>query len=155
MRVQILKLTLIVFYACAVMASAAHADPVTIQKLNFGRLLLKKNNSAQNITLNTDGSYTTTSEIIVLEAPEVGIYQIDGLNPNATISSVTVNVTSPLQCGCSSEQYFLDNFNVIAPPTNGAGVTTVTIGGRARTLGNGNAYGSGLYEGEISLSFNY
>jgi hypothetical protein len=155
MRHQIIKFLLIVFFVCVVLPASVLADPVTIQRLDFGRLLVKKNNSLQSITVNTDGSYSATSEIIVLDPPEVGIYEIDGLNPSSTISSVTVNVTDPLQCGCSSEQYFMDSFVVVAPPTNSSGVTTITIGARAQTSGNNNAYGSGLYEGELSLSFNY
>jgi hypothetical protein len=129
-----------------------HADLDEIQALDFGRWAITSNSASYHITVQTDGSYSNSSQLVMLEPPQQGIYQVDGLPPNADILSVDVTMVQPLQGG--GEEFTMDNFQVIAPDANGLGVTTITLGARANTSGNGGSYSDGPYSGVLEIEIN-
>lgn len=131
----------------------ALADINELQPLNLGRWVVTRNTSQFHITVNTDGSYSNSTQLIMIEPPQQGIYQVTDLPPFTPISSVTVSVFTPL--AGDGQSFTLDNFQAIAPPaTDGAGETTITLGLRARTSGNGNGYSDTTYNGTLQIDIN-
>lgn len=151
--VRILKIT--IFLMAGFIASIpARADITENQALYFGEWVITDNDGVHSITVNTDGSYGNSPELIVITPPEEGIYDVDGLPPNAVINGVTVLMTDPLRLG-GGETFSMDNFDTIAPDADPAGETTVTLGARARTSGNGAGYADGRYNGTLTIELHY
>lgn len=131
-------------------SAPARADINELQPLNLGRWVVTRNNTQYHITVNTDGSYSNSSQLIMLDPPQPGIYQINDLTPSSPINSVTATVLTPLSG--DGQSFALDNFQVLAPPaTDGAGEATVTLGLRARTSGNGQGYSDTTYNGTLQI----
>jgi hypothetical protein len=145
-------------YACAVILSQiavfpAYADVNELQPLDFGRWIITANNAQHSIILNTNGSYSSSPALVMLDPPSEGIYQITELPAFAEIISVDVTMTQSLQGG-GSEDFTLQDFQVIAPDADGAGETTITLGATARTSGSGNDYDDSVYNGTLELDIN-
>ena len=131
------------------------AAVIEIQPLDFGRWLVAGNNGVQNITLQTDSSYSNSAGIIMLSPPQAGIFLISGLPISQIISSVTITMTQAMSSG-AGEVFTMDNFTYDAPPsTDGSGEATITIGARARTSGNGNPYANDVFNGDLEITFNF
>lgn len=145
-----------VFICAALLSSGAvfaQTELFETQALEFGEWVITDNSTSHSITVETDGSYTHSPDLIMLDPPQQGIYQITGLPNNAIINSVTVIMTQPLEGG-GSESFTMDDFDAIAPNADVNGETVVTLGATAYTSGNNNAYGDGDYSGELSLQIN-
>lgn len=123
-----------------------------VTPLDFGKWIILGNSSSYNVVVNTNNSYSNSPQIIMLETPEAGVYDITGLPPN-TVLSVTATMVTPLTLGGSELE--LDNFSIVAPDSNGAGETTILLGGRARTSGSGTGLTAGSYTGEVEIEINY
>ncbi|MGZ9109228.1 MAG: hypothetical protein ACXW4B_10470 [Micavibrio sp.] len=134
--------------------SAAQAAVTEIQALDFGEWVVAGNDAVDNITVQTDGSFASSPGLIMLSPPQEGIFLFDGLPPSSVINSVDVTMTQPMTMG-GGEVFTLDNFTTIAPDTDPAGETTITLGARARTSGNSNPYGNGLFTGQLEIDINF
>jgi hypothetical protein len=137
---------------CAVLAAQGLASNIEIQRLHFGSWVVVNTMAPQSIVVGTDGSYSQSGGLVMLEAPVEGIYTILDLPEFATINSVTVTVLEDLQAG--GQVFTMDDFNVIAPDADINGETTITIGGTASTTGGGSPYPDATYNGQIHLVFN-
>ncbi len=124
-----------------------------VNPLNFGKWIILGNRSVYTVTVNTNNSYSNSPGIIMLEAPEAGVYDISGLPANTAILSIDVTMVSPLS-GPGGENLALDNLTATAPDTDGDGKTTLRLGGRAKTSGNGTGLGAGHYTGEVEITIN-
>ena len=125
-----------------------------IQQLYFGSWFFGDNNSQHTITVDTSGNVSTSSSsMIMFTSPQPGVYSVTGLPAFTTINTVTVTMTQPMESG--SQEFTLDNFTTQIPDANGAGVTTLTIGGTAYTSGDGNAYTGGTFVGDIFIEIDY
>jgi hypothetical protein len=122
---------------------------VEIQPIFFGRWVITANDANYFISLAPDGSYSNSSELIMLEPPQAGIYTFDGFTDGVQINDVTVSIAEPLDYGSST--FLMDDFQVIYPPTSTGGEITIEFGARARTSGDGNNYGDGLYTGVLTV----
>jgi len=142
-------LCLALFLAAMQATPARSADVIQVQTLNFGKWVVTDNDAPHFITIATDGSYDNSPELIMLEPPQEGIYDLSGLPEDAIINGVTVIVSDPLDAG--SSMFALDDFQVIYPPTAPGGEISVTIGARASTTGDGQNYGDGVYNGTLTI----
>lgn len=141
------------FFAFLAMGTApAQAQITETQRLDFGQWAVTSNATQYSVTINANGTYSNSPELIMLSPPREGEYLVQGLPNGATISSVDVIMTMPMS-GPGSEDFIIDNFDIVAPDPVG-GETTITLGARAVTSGNGNSYGDGSYTGELTLEIN-
>ncbi len=133
-------------------ASPAYSDITELQKLRFGEFIVTNNSTQQGITVNVDGSFGFSSIFLNIEDPQPGIYEIDGLTPNSMIT-VTASQIQPLTG--AGNFFTLRSFQTLDTDTNGAGVTTITLGATAETSGNSTPYVDQTYNGiiEIQISF--
>lgn len=130
----------------------ALADINELQPLNLGRWVVTRNTSQFHITVNTDGSYSNSTQLIMIEPPQQGIYQVTDLPPFTPISSVSFTLVAPMSYG--GQSVTLDNFQYLIPTTDGAGETQLTVGMRARTSGNSQGYEDGQYSGTLEVDIN-
>ncbi len=138
----------------AVWANPAHAAINEIQRLYFGKWYFPPNNSVETITVTTGGTVNTTSPaLIMMESPRPGIYSVTGLPPFTVINNVTVTMNQPMENGALFVD--MDNFTTQIPNADGAGVTTLRIGGDALTSGNGQGYTGGAYNGQIDIVIDF
>jgi hypothetical protein len=150
---RVLSVVLLSLAVFTVMGAAPAWSQITeSQRLNFGEWLVTNNNASHSVTVETNGTYSNSPSLVMLTPPQQGIYQVQGLPNGAVINSVTVLMTQPME-GPGSEDFVMDNFTTVAPNPVG-GNTTITLGARARTSGNGNSYGDGSYTGELTLEIN-
>lgn len=133
---------------------AAHAGVTEIQALDFGEWIVAGNNSVDSVTVQTNGAYSSTAGIIMLSPPQEGMFLFDNLPTSSAINSVIITMTQPMTIG-GGEVFTVDNFTTIAPDTNPSGETIITIGARAVTSGNGNAYGNGVFTGQLEVDINF
>ena len=132
----------------------AVADVLEQTQLTFGRWAVTDNNSQHSITVNTDGSYSTSSGTLVMLSPPIpGLYNVTGLPALHTVGSVVVTVNFNMQAG-GGPDFLLDNFTTQIPQSDNAGNTTLTLGARARTNGGGTGYGDDTYVGELHIEIN-
>lgn len=123
------------------------------QPLTFGTWAVTNNSSSHSITVETNGSYTHSPDLLMITPPQEGVYQITGLPSEAAINSVTVTMTQALEFG-GSEDFTMDDFDTIAPNADINGETVITLGATAYTSGNSNPYSDGSYSGELSIQIN-
>ncbi|PZQ48272.1 MAG: hypothetical protein DI551_01935 [Micavibrio aeruginosavorus] len=128
----------------------AQAGVIETQKLYFGKWVITDNQSVHSITVETDGSYNNSPELIMIEEPQQGIYQMTELPDGVTVNDVTVSMQEPLQ-GMGGEDFTMDNFQVLYSPTVVDQEITVTLGARAQTSGDGNNYGDGIHTGQLLI----
>jgi len=150
---DILK-TIICLTAGLLVTSTALADITENRALYFGEWMVTDNDAQHSITVNTDGTYSSSPELIMITPPEEGLYDVDGLLPGTIINGVTVLMTDPLRLG-GGQTFTMDNFDTIAPDADINGETTVTLGARARTSGNGLNYADGRYDGTLTIELHY
>lgn len=135
----------------------ARADlPVTtLQTLDFGKWIIAGNRSPGYITVQTNGSYNSSGNVIMLEPPQYGIFRIGDLPVNSTIASITVTTFDALSSSGGGEDFVMDNFSTEATNTDINGETTVKLGMTLRTSGNSQPYNEGDFNGTVQLEFNF
>jgi hypothetical protein len=127
----------------------AKADITELQPLRFGEWIVTNNDTVQTVTVNTDGSYNNSAGLIMLQAPQQGIYRIDGLPPFAIIMGFDIVMTEPMTGAGNS--FTMDSFQTTADPVDGSGETTLSLGATARSSGNGQPYPDTTYNGELTI----
>lgn len=150
----VFRILIIISIALTVNVNGAHAATLVLQELHFGEWLIKNNIGFQTVTVNTDGSYSNTPDMIMLSPPTEGIYVIDGLNPSSVITSVDVTMLTPTSSG-SGEDFTVDSFTTLSPDTDAGGQTTITLGARIRSSGNGLPYTDGVHTGTLQIDINF
>lgn len=136
----------------------AHAQTVTIEEnLSFGRFVMLDFTDVAEITINTNGSVTKSTDILFIDQPQRGEYLITGAPAN-TSYTVTVPQEDILVGAQPAGNFLLDNITV-APETlvtDAQGQDTFFLTGRLRSLGETIQYVDGLYDAsfEIELNFN-
>lgn len=141
------------FAFLAMGTAPAQAQLSEVQPFNFGNWIVADNNGTRDITVQADGNYTHSPQLIMLSPPQPGIYRLDGLAPFADILSVDVTMNQPMSSG-GPEIFIMDNFDVLAPDADGFGTAFITIGARARTSASGTGYAEGSYSGSLDLVIN-
>lgn len=128
----------------------AHAEITQLQKLDFGEWAVTDNRSTHKIILNTDGSYTASSNsMVMLSPPKNGVYEVTELPAYNTINSVNVTVIQPMQG--TGGMFLIDDFTTLTPAADEDGVTTITLGATASTTGDGQGYNDDDYTGELQI----
>ncbi len=135
--------------------SIAHAAIIENQPLNFGTWAITNNVGFKLITVNPDGSFSSSPGIInIIVAPTQGIYRVDSLPPSTAILSINATELAPLTGG--NQDFTLTAFQVVHDPvTNVSGEVNITLGATARTTGTGVPYDDAVYTGTIQLEINY
>lgn len=152
-RFKLLLLTTL--FTCAAIMHNAHADVTVLQELDFGEWIVTRNFGLQYVTVNTNGSYTNSTNMIMLSPPQPGVYTVDSLSVNDTIIMVSVTMLSPMSRG-AGDIFEVDNFSVSHPPTTTpTGTATITLGARARASGNSQPYPDGTYNGTLQINFHF
>ncbi len=151
----LLKWFFLVFLSCAFVVQSAYAGVTTIQALSFGSFIVKSNAAQYDITINTNSSYTFDSAgFIEISAPQEGVFDLDGMTPSTAIASVTVTQTIPLS-GSGENLQMVSLQETHPASTDLAGVARITVGGTARTSGNGNPYLDQTYNGQLQILINF
>ncbi len=153
MRLFWLSVCVVCFIFCA--ASDSRAGVTTVQALSFGSFISKKNDAQYDITINTDGSYSfDAAGFIEISAPQEGIFDLDGMTPNAAITSVTITQVTPLSG--ANEVIQMVNFQETHPATtDGSGVARIVVGATARTTGTGDNYNDFTHTGALQIQINF
>lgn len=121
---------------------------------DFGRWVITDNSAQHTITVNANGSYSNSPELLPLTSPQPGIYTVTGLPSFATINNVMISMVSPVS-GPGGQVFTMDNFTYICPNANFDGETDLTIGARARMSGNNQPYANGAYQGQLNVVIDY
>lgn len=137
------------------MASPASAQHSVLQALNFGEWVITKNNTPQTATIQTNGSNSHSSAMIMLTPPQPGIYLITDLPINMTIQSVDVTMMTPMQS--MGQSFSIDNFTteLSSSNTGPTGETTLTLGATATSSANGALYPDSTYSGDVMIVLNF
>jgi len=149
------KMLFLMMVLGVIVESPVYAGVTTIQALSFGSFIVKNNNAQYDITVNTNGSYTFDGAgFIEIAPPQEGIFDLDGMTPLNAVTSVTVTQTIPLSG--SGEGFQMVNLQESHTAiVNLAGEIRVTVGGTARTSGNGNPYMDQTYNGQLEIQINF
>lgn len=141
--------------AALCLAGPAAAQSITEDTpFDFGRWVITNNSSQHTITVQTNGSYSNSPELIPLTNPQPGVYTVTGLPSFATINNVMISPVSPVS-GPGGQSFIMDNFTFICPNANFDGETNLTIGARARMSGNGQPYANGAYQGQLNVVIDF
>ena len=146
------KALLFIAITIALCSTKADADISILQKLRFGEWIITNNNAIHSITVSPSGAFSHSSALIRLNDPQEGVYEIDGLTPNAIIT-VTATQISPLAAGGNT--FNMNTFQVNHTNSNASGVATIRLGATAQTTGSGLAYDSRTYNGSIRIQISY
>lgn len=135
--------------------SPAYAGVTTVQALSFGQFVMKNNDAAYDITINTNGSYSfSAAGYIEIVAPQEGVYDLDGMPANTAITSVTVTQITSLS-GSGFDMQMI-NFQETSPAsTDGSGVARIEIGATARNNAIGGSYIDQTFGGVIQIQINF
>ncbi|MCG8612526.1 MAG: DUF4402 domain-containing protein [Pseudomonadales bacterium] len=146
----------LMFAGLALLAAEARAGITTIQALSFGNYVVANNNSVQTVTVSLSGNVTASSGLLeITPTAQQGIYDIDGLTPNAAIASVDVTALTTMRGVNISNEFTLGGFTSNHTNADPAGVARVTIGGTASTTGNGLGYPDQTYSATVEIQINY
>ena len=151
MRVCIFAIAVFVFS----LPLYAVAGVTTIQAMSMGEFVSKNNDTAYDVTIRPNGTYSfDAAGYIEIVAPVEGIYDITGLAPSSAIASVTVTQSAPLTIGGRSFQMvnFQETHDAV---TSAGGVAQVIIGTTARSDGTGVPYPDRAYAGTINITINF
>lgn len=146
----------LLFVVFALVADHARAGITTIQALSFGNYVVANNNSVQTVTVSLSGNVTASSGLLeITPTAQQGIYDIDGLTPNAVIASVDVTALTTMRGVNISNEFTLGSFTSSHTNSDPSGVARVTIGGTASTTGNGLGYPDQTYSATVEIQINY
>lgn len=150
---RFLAVTLVFITLCA---QPAVAGLQTIRALNYGLFVVTKNDAQYDLTVNPDGSYTFDAAAFVeITPPQAGVYDIDGLDPNRAIGSITATQGALLASG--SGRYFeIVDIQVEGPlVTSPTGEARILLGATVRTSGSFMNYTDEVMNGVIRVEVNY
>ncbi len=144
--------------AAGLVTSASPVAAQSVQLINqfsFGTIALRSNNQKERLVLNLNGTYTTTANILVVEAPQRAEFQATGFQPSTALSlSIAPILLS--EDGQGTGKTFNVGFvylpNISTDPT---GSVTFLIGGTLETSGDGTPYSDRQYGGMASIIINY
>lgn len=143
---------LLILMACLCASFAYADDVVVIQPLRFGTWYIPGNNAVYSVDIQTDGSYSNSPQLTMIEPPTEGIFDIGDLPVNTAINSLDVTENTPLEF--SGSVFDMDDFETASSGvTDSNGRVTVTVGATASTTGGGGSYPSGEYTGSLDLNF--
>lgn len=134
----------------------AWAGVTTVQQLQFGSYIVKKNDAVYTITVNIGGVTTyDPSGFIQISPGQDGIYDLDGMTPFDAITSVTITQVTPL-AGPSGPNFQMNSFTETHPAqVDAGGVVRVRLGASADTSGSGMAYIDQTYTGQLLIQINF
>ena len=130
----------------------------TVQQLvqfSFGTIALRSNLAKERLALNLDGTYSATSNLLVIEGPQLAEFLVSGLQPSTALS-LSIAAIQLSQDGLGGGKKFDVTF-VYLPnvSTDATGSTTIRVGGTLQTSGDGTAYSDFQYGGSASVIVNY
>jgi hypothetical protein len=132
------------------------AQIITLQQqFSFGTIAMRSNGSKERLVLNLNGSYSATSNIIVITAPQRAEFLATGFQPSTALS-LSIQPIELSEDGQGTGKKFSVGFvyspNISTDPT---GSVTIFIGGTLETSGDGTPYDDRQYAGTASLIVNY
>ncbi|BBN81049.1 hypothetical protein PA25_10340 [Pseudoalteromonas sp. A25] len=126
-----------------------------IEPLNFGSLVIPRNNEHSSITIYPD-SHIQVNGLYVYERGNPAIMVFDSLSPGTQVF-ISDNVSNARLTGGSDGQYFLieklhyRQSHIV----NQHGELTLLIGATLKTSANGNPYFDGRYTSIVEISLDY
>ncbi len=147
--------TLWVIFAVLCFPTSGFAGVTTVQELYFGHYLILGNKAQGDVTINTDGSHSFDPAVYVeIDAPRVGIYEIDELPANMAVNTVTISSsTNLINTGIGFQtRDWQTSFN---PTTDAEGKLQVIVGGTVRSSGNTVQYPDGTYLATMQITVNF
>lgn len=139
----------------AATAPDCFAQTITpLQNMTFGLGVVRNNNAQHFVTVEPDGDFTHSSDIILINDPQEGIYELTGAD---ALSAITVTATLNQNILGPGQDFTLDNFNIDAPTsTDVNGEVVVNVGARMRTSGTSIDYNpSSSFTGSFVLTITY
>lgn len=122
--------------------------------MDFGRIALTTYDQVGTLTLDPDGSYTASSEIVVIDAPVPARFEGGGFPANTAATLVVTDGNATLGGGGTGQIFTVKDY-VSSPSTlvsNGAGDLIFDLGATLRSEGDGNSYTDGDYSADITVS---
>ncbi|MBQ4831899.1 DUF4402 domain-containing protein [Pseudoalteromonas sp. MMG010] len=146
------------FYVCIIIFSCELSSQITVlQQLNFGTIVVAKNERVSSLELLPNGRSNITNDIHIVEAGEPAEILLDGLLPHQALSiSHTASNTSLTRVSASTPFFILNelvyNTDIV---TNGHGTAVFNVGGKINTLGNGSHYTDETFSAQFQLIIEY
>ena len=126
-----------------------------INQFSFGTIAIRTNAAKERLVMNLNGTYTNTSNIIVVVPPERAEFLATGFQPSTALS-LSIAPIQLSEDGQGTGKKFNVGFvylpNMSTDPTGSA---TIYIGGTLETSGDGTPYGDLQYGGTAQLIVNY
>lgn len=143
------------FAFSSLVASHSHAQSFNqTRAMDFGRVALTTYDQVGTLVLDPDGSYTASSEIVVIDAPVPARFEGGGFPANTAATLVVTDGDATLGGGGTGQVFTIRDY-VSSPSTlvsNGAGDLIFDLGATLRSEGDGNSYTDGDYSTDITVS---
>ncbi len=137
-------------------SGAAVAQIISLQQpFTFGTIALRSNAAKERLALNLNGTYSTTSNLLVIAGPQRAEFLATGFQPS-TAMSLSILPIQLSEDGQGTGKKFNVGFVYAADiSTDPTGSATIFIGGTLETSGDGIPYDDRQYAGTASLIVNY
>lgn len=144
-----------VIFAVLVFPGNVFAGVTTVQELYFGHYLVLGNKVQGDVTINTDGSHSfDPAAYVEIDAPRVGMYEIDELPANMAVNSVTIDSsTNLINAGIGFQTR--DWQTSFPAATDAEGKLLVIVGGTLRSSGNDVQYPDGTYLATMQITVSF
>ena len=126
-----------------------------LELFSFGTIALRTNAAKERLVLNLDGTFSSTPNILVVEAPRRAEFLVSGLQPSTALSLSIAPIQLSEDGNGTGKKFdvaFVYLANISTDPT---GSVTISIGGTLETSGDGTPYSDLQYGGTASLIVNY
>nr|WP_297347869.1 DUF4402 domain-containing protein [uncultured Glaciecola sp.] len=138
-------------------SSVGHATITTLQSLDFGIIVVTKNNSASSLSIDPAGNIQVIGDIAIIAPGNQAVYEVSDYPPNTSISIEVTALTSSMIPSIASEETF--SFSVITTGnsvmTDSNGVALLGVGGTITTSASGSTrFSDADYSADIQITIN-
>lgn len=145
------------FCFCSIVFSFSAVSQVSVlQPLNFGTIVVAKNERVSTLELLPNGRSSSTNDIHMIEAGEAAEILIENFPPRIQLTISDAVINTPLTRSSGGISLTLNKLiyrNDIV--TNGLGVAELNIGGQISTSGSGGNYSDEEFKSVIQITIEY
>lgn len=136
--------------------SSAHARITQLEPLNFGKLVVQKNNRVSSITILPSNTSSSTNDIYIFEKGHSAEFALEGFPARAqlTVSDFVSNqIVDNVFGGATFVLNRLIYQNTIT--TDSFGSALLNVGGQLSTSGDNSTYYDGYYDATVEITVNF
>jgi hypothetical protein len=138
-------------------SNVGNATITTLQSLDFGIIVVTKNNSASSLSIDPAGNIQVIGDIAIITPGNQAVYELSDLAANSSISVEVTALTSSMIPSIASEETF--SFSVITTGnsvmTDNNGVALLGVGGTITTSASGSTrFSDADYSVDIEITIN-